>query len=146
MKPTEQGQGMCWTTGPCPLPSSLVHPTSLMPGAERYAGDRERVGVLTPPGQREEVSPLQPALPGVDTARRWPWPWLPRAPSWGAMTGTAAERQCPAGEAGAEDEGIGGEDGGPGGQWPLGAQAGPGAPWGCSGGTQGLHCVKEGGK
>ena len=102
--------------------------------------------MLTPPGQREEPSPLQPALPDVDTASRWPWPWPPRAPSWGATTGTAAERQCPAGEAGAEDESIGGEDGGLGGQWPLGSQAGPGVPWGHSGGTQGLHWVVEGGK
>lgn len=120
MRSTEQGQAACWTTGPRPPPGSLVHPESLTPGAERHVGDAGRVGARIPRGRREEQSPLQPALPGMDTARRRPWPWPPRAPSWGATTGTAAERQCPAGEAGAEDERIGGEDGGPGGQWPLG--------------------------
>lgn len=74
-----------------------------------------RVGALTLLERREEQSPLQPALPGVDTARRWPRPWLPGASSWGATTGTASERQCPAGEAGAEDREDRGKGGGRGG-------------------------------
>lgn len=91
MRSTEQGQAACWTTGPRPPPGSLVHPESPTPGAERHAGDVGRVGAQIPRRRREEQSPLQPALPGVDTARRRPWPWPPRAPSWGATTGTAAE-------------------------------------------------------
>lgn len=85
-----------------------------------------RVGALTLLERREEQSPLQPALRGVDTARRWPRPWLPGASSWGATTGTASERQCPAGEAGAEDQEDRGKGGGPGGSGRRGHRQDPG--------------------
>lgn len=85
-----------------------------------------RVGALTLLERREEQSLLQPALPGVDTARRWPRPWPPRAPSWGASTGAASERQRPAGEAGAEDREDRGEGGGPGGSGRRGHRQDPG--------------------
>ena len=97
-----------WSRARVPLRrGSLVHPASPTPEAERQAGDVGRVGALTLLERREEQSLLQPALPGVDTARRQPRPWPPRAPSWGASTGSASERQRPAGEAGAEDGRVG---------------------------------------